>query len=387
MNENKKKKTRKKNISVVATSIYDGDFMSSYTKKMDEEKFADRTTLIVIPDRKTPTELYQKSKILKTFGYNIICPTLEEQEEYLKKLGPVKNIIPHNSDSRRNIGFLMAYESGDDVIISIDDDNYPITKKDFFKEHEVVANGGSRQPTIKTDNGWFNNCSLLSFRKKQLVYARGFPYFARFNDSSSKKVNSNIEVHINAGLWLKEPDVDAITWLALKPHASSFKKDSFVLSKNTWTPLNTQNTSLNRSVLPAYWFVKMGYPISGLTIDRYGDIFSGYFAQACAKHLGYGVRIGTPIVDHKRNSHHPIKDLNDEFICVIVLEDILRWLVEVKLDGSTYSESYLSLASQMEDAVQKFDGFVWNAATRGYFHSLAYSMRVWIKTIKTIDGL
>lgn len=385
------KKDRKKGseckFSVVATSIYEGNFLENYVQKMVEENVQDQTRLIIIPDRKTPKELYEKCKSIKKRGFNILCPTLDEQDEYLRKLGSISHTIPYNSDSRRNIGYLMAYELRDEIIISIDDDNFPIKGKSFFKEHEIVGCGKQQSVVTKESNGWFNICNLLNFSNPGVVYARGFPYFARFREEKYTMKNADVEIHMNAGLWLKAPDVDAITWLGVKPYSKSFKKKSVILDQSTWTPINTQNTSLNREVIPSYWFVKMGYPISGLSIDRYGDIFSGYFAQACAKHLGFSVRVGSPIINHIRNSHNAIRDLNYEFMCVIVLEDILNWLKNVKLDGSTYSESYLSLTSQMEDAVQKFDNFIWNGATRGFFHHLAYSMRVWVNTIKILDGI
>lgn len=374
-------------FSVVATSIYEGNFLENYVEKIVEEKVEDVTRLIIIPDKKTPKELYQKYKEIKKRGFNILCPAVEEQDQYLKKLGAIFNTIPYNSDSRRNIGYLMAYELGDEVIISVDDDNFPIKGKKFFKEHSVVANCKEKVRILENKEGWFNICSLLNFKDPGIVYARGFPYFARFKKEKNSFKNLDTQIHMNAGLWLKAPDVDAITWLGVKPNSVSFENKSIILGPKTWTPINTQNTSLNRRVIPAYWFVKMGYPISGLSIDRYGDIFSGYFAQKCAKHLGFSIRVGSPIINHIRNSHNAIKDLNYEFLCVIVLEDILNWLTEVKLEGTTYKEAYLSLASQMEDAVQKFDSFIWNAATRGYFHHLAYSMRVWVNTIDTIDGI
>ncbi|OGM38472.1 hypothetical protein A3F01_03890, partial [Candidatus Woesebacteria bacterium RIFCSPHIGHO2_12_FULL_38_11] len=302
MKKRDKRKNKPKNISVIVTSIFDGSFLTSYTKKMMEEGVVDRTRIIVIPDRKSPHELYQKCQILKDFGFNINCPTLEEQEEYLKKLGAIYNIVPYDSDNRRNIGYLMAYDSGDEIVISIDDDNYPIEGTNFYKEHTVVGSGETRQNVVHNPNGWFNNCSLLKFRNTGVVYPRGYPYFARFSEDQIEEKNSEVDVHINTGLWLKEPDVDAITWLGVKPYASSFSNRSVVLSKNTWTTINTQNTGLNKAVIPSYWFVKMGYTLSGLPIDRYGDIFSGYFAQTCVKHLGYGIRIGSPIVKHIRNS-------------------------------------------------------------------------------------
>lgn len=380
------KKDKLTKFSVVATSIYEGNFLENYIQKIIEEGVQDRTRLIIIPDRKTPRELYEKCKKIKKQGFHIICPTLDDQDKYLKKLGSIFHTIPYNSDSRRNIGYLMAYELGDEVIISIDDDNFPIKGKDFFKEHAVVGMGKQKSVVTEESRGWLNICNLLNFSNSGVVYPRGFPYFARFQKEKYHKKNSEVEIHMNVGLWLEAPDVDAITWLGVKPHSLSFKNKSMVLAKHTWTPINTQNTSLNRAVIPSYWFVKMGYPISGLSIDRYGDIFSGFFAQACAKNLGYNIRVGSPIIRHIRNSHNAIKDLNYEFLCVIVLEDILKWLTEVKLEGASYAENYLSLAAQMEDAVQKFDGFIWNAATRGYFHHLAYSMRVWVNTIKMLDG-
>ena len=258
-----------KRISVVATSIYDGDFLTHYCKKMTEEGVAERTRLIVIPDRKTPSDLYQKSQILGGLGYNVVCPTIEEQDSYLKKLGTIASIIPYDSDSRRNIGYLMAYEFGDEIIISIDDDNYPHDGKSFFREHGIVAKGLKKAKVTKTTNGWFNICDLLEFNTEGNIYARGFPYYARFDSEKSVEDKQlEAQVHINAGLWLNSPDVDAITWLGLQPHATAFKEKSVILSKNTWTPINTQNTSLNREVLPSYWFVKMGYPISGMSIDR-----------------------------------------------------------------------------------------------------------------------
>ncbi len=73
-----------------------------------------------------------------------------------------------------------------------------------------------------------------------------------------------------------------------------------------------------------------------MSIDRYGDILSGYFAQACVRHMGHRVRVGTPCVDHRRNAHHYLKDATHEMGCVWLIEDLADWLVELKLQGGTY---------------------------------------------------
>ena len=117
----------------------------------------------------------------------------------------------------------------------------------------------------------------------------------------------------------------------------------------------------------------------GLPIDRYGDILAGYFSQACIKSLGHSVRVGTPVADHIRNSHNYMKDLTNELGGMWIIEELTNWLTEVKLEGSTYTETYTSLAYQLEDQVEKFEGLIWTDATRGYFHQVSYAMRVWAK--------
>ena len=78
-----------------------------------------------------------------------------------------------------------------------------------------------------------------------------------------------------------------------------------------------------------------------MRIDRYGDFFSGYFSQACARKLGDSVRVGTPIAMHARNSHNYLRDATQELACIGVLEDLLPWLQGVQLDGSDYLDAYV----------------------------------------------
>ena len=71
---------------------------------------------------------------------------------------------------------------------------------------------------------------------------------------------------------------------------------------------------------------------NGLQIDRFGDIFSGYFSQACARHLGHSIRAGTPIAEHRRNAHRYLRDATQEMAGIWVLEDLLPWLADLRLD-------------------------------------------------------
>jgi hypothetical protein len=93
--------------------------------------------------------------------------------------------------------------------------------------------------------------------------------------------------------------------------------------------------------------------------------------------MGDRIRVGTPLVEHRRNSHNYMRDATHEMGCVWLMEDLTAWLKELKLTGSTYHQAYLSLAAELDEATERFTGFIWNDAARGYLHSLAYCMRTW----------
>ncbi len=97
---------------IVVTTINTGDVLDGYCRQIDAEEVRDRVRIIAIPDRKTPSELYAKCAELAARGFDIRCPTLEEQECYLKKFPDLAPLIPHDSENRRNVGYLMALESG-----------------------------------------------------------------------------------------------------------------------------------------------------------------------------------------------------------------------------------------------------------------------------------
>ncbi len=367
--------------ALVVTTINDLAILDGYLDNFTKYEHLDHVQAIVIPDRKTPPQVYFQAQDLSRRGLRVHCPSLEEQETFLKKVGFPPHLIPYDSDNRRNVGYLLAVASGFEFIISIDDDNYCRPDYDFFQEHAVVCRPINAQ-IIRSSDGWFNCCSLLKMDKDVSVYPRGFPYFARHKTRQTDLKTEFTEVHINAGLWLVDPDLDGITWLVSPARSQEFSGPSVVLDRLTWAPVNTQNTSLRREAVAAYYFLKMGYEIPNMpSIDRYGDIFSGYFIQACAKHLGYGVRFGTPVVDHRRNAHNYFRDATKEWACIIILEDLLQWLTEVKIQGSKYVDAYISLSHSLEDAVEKMKGFIWSDSTKGYFHQIAHYMRIWAETV------
>jgi hypothetical protein len=92
-------------------------------------------------------------------------------------------------------------------------------------------------------------------------------------------------------------------------------------------------------------------------------------------------------VEHRRNAHRYLRDATQEMAGICALEDLLPWLVEIQLDGSTYAEAYLSLSLQLGDSLDHFCGFIWTEETRAYFRAMAASMRAWVAACQQIAGV
>jgi hypothetical protein len=189
---------------------------------------------------------------------------------------------------------------------------------------------------------------------------------------------------LNAGLWLDDPDVDAVGRLSDRPKALRYRGRPFALGPDTWSPINTQNTALSRPAMAAYYYVRMGFAIEGLKIDRYGDILSGYFVQKCARHLGESVRLGDPICDHRRTPHNLFKDLYHELAGMVLVEELLPWLVELKLTGGSYRDAYACLSDELASAAPRFRGFVFDQGGRDFLADTARHMRTWLRTVEKL---
>lgn len=378
---------------IVVTTIFEPAWLEGYLENLAAHGHKDEATIRIICDRKTPESVYAAAANASGQGFNIDCPTLEEQTAWLDKIGLDETFIPWNTDNRRNIGFLRAFESGADVLISIDDDNYCRDDSDFVGSHWIVGQpAGSREgQRLASGGGWYNICQDLDAQLQDPYFARGYPYAARPPERQARAGELTAEagqatVAVNAGLWLDDPDVDAVSRLVQGPRVSGAPQPAVLLAPETWSPVNTQNTALMRDAISAYYYVRMGYPLKGMTIDRYGDILSGYFLQKCAKHLGHAVRFGDPVAEHHRSPHNLFKDLYHELAGMVLVEDLLPWLQELELSGSDYASAYASLADALETEAEGFRGFIWDDGGREFLHDTAACMRRWLTVLEQLQG-
>lgn len=381
--------SRQPKTDIVVTTIFEPAWLRGYLDNLTAHGRKETVTIRIICDRKTPASVWAAAAAARRDGFAVDCPTLDEQVTYLAQLGLPPDFIPWNTDNRRNIGFLRAIEHGADVLISIDDDNYCRSDSDFVGSHHVVGRPAGTDTRLAQGAPWFNICALLRTQTQDPVFARGYPYAARKLEVHAQLVDpdaaaAQATVAVNAGLWLDDPDVDALTRLVQRPRVHETTKQSVILSQETWSPVNTQNTALMRAALPAYYYVRMGFPLQGMHIDRFGDILSGYFVQKCAKHLGHVVRLGEPVADHRRTPHNLFKDLYHELAGIVLIEELLPWLQEVQLSGSNYAEAYAALADALAARSERFRGFVWDQGGRDFLVDTASAMTTWLTCLRRL---
>lgn len=364
--------------ALVVTTIFEPLFLNGYLDNI--AKYGHDVSIIIIPDRKTPVSVYAACDVASDNGFDIRCPTLDEQCDFLRSFGINDGWIPFDSDNRRNVGFLMALVDGCDRVVSIDDDNF-CGVDDFFGQHNMRHGSG----VVRDGVGWLNVCDELVFDRPGRVFPRGFPYSARdccLNFVESVKC---VDCMVNVGLWYGDPDVDSVSRLCLNPKVVGFSGNEFFLGDGCWSPINTQNTSVCRSAMAAYYYIKMGFNFKGLVIDRFGDILSGFFVEKCVKHFSGGIRVGGPVCVHDRSRRDLFVDLYHELAGLMLIEELLLWLVDVKLSGSSFIEVYDCLIDELECAAHRFKGFVFDRGGREFLVDMVGNMRVWSSVMKIIQ--
>ena len=375
-----------RHIDVVMTTIGDSaPFFDAYRDLITRHGGDHRIRLVVIPDRKTPARFFDVCRTgPRRRAWRSSAPPSKSRTTCSPRLG-APTLVPHDSDNRRNVGYLLSAVAGADLLISVDDDNFPHAD-DFFTEHLTVLDGAAPLPDGRRRLRLVEPVRAARRQPPAGVSAR-LPVHPPHGGRPPPRPTALADVRINAGLWLGDPDVDAITRIAVGPEVRALHRTEAVLSPGTWAPVNSQNTAVAREAVAAYYFPRMGYRHRGQAIDRYADIFSGYFVQACAKHLGHAVRFGTPLAVHERNDHALLRDLQQELPAIAMLDDVLAWLRECKLDGSAYGEAYRSLSHQLQDAVESMTGPVWTQELRGFVHQMAHLMRQWLTVLDRAGDL
>ncbi len=363
--------------AIVTTTIYVPHALEKYAQNA---RFYGHNDLffVVVGDRKTPPETRAFCEGLSRY-YPSQYLGLEEQKRYLDRFPALWNHLPFDSIQRRNIALLKAWEEGADVIITIDDDNLMLNQ-DFVGLHSVVGQS-PELPSIESTSGWFNVCSVLEEASGTPFYHRGFPRGERWREAEAFHCFSPTRrrVAVNAGLWVDDPDIDAMTRLdhpivvrGVRPSTPP----TFALQPGTWSPFNSQNTALARDVIPAYFLSPC--------VGRYDDIWPSYLVTRIANHLGDVIAYGQPLLRQKRNVHDLWKDLDSERVGMLLTDEFCSILRDIPLHGTTYRQCYTELASILPKVWEPAKN--WTESMRKSREGLLAGMVIWSEVFDHLSG-
>ncbi|MGP0062715.1 MAG: hypothetical protein ACLQGP_03815 [Isosphaeraceae bacterium] len=368
-------------MTMVITTINVPRLLEDYARNFEKFGHLHEVSALIVGDRKTPHgAVADLSANLRMTGFDARYVDLEEQDRYLDRFPRMKPLIPFNSDNRRNIGYLMAAEGGAEIIVAVDDDNF-VGDDDWYDGHALV--GSTMQlKTVSSSNGWFNPCRLMDMDSPVPTYARGYPYAKRHLADEDSYAITEGRVVLNGGMWLGDPDVDSLTRLSQPARALRVNEERLMLAPGTWAPINTQNTAFHRDILPAFYFVPVGDPVCGIAVERYGDIWAGFFARKLIDHFDDRITFGRPACDHRRNVHNLLGDLELEFWSVILTDPLAEFLRGWSLTASSYGDAYLELADHLEAAEWPHKRMA--GEFKAFFTKMARAMRVWVETCREL---
>ncbi len=250
--------------------------------------------LIVVGDKKTPHDKYNEWLNRKVYA------TYYHPDEQESDHPALSKAIGWNCIQRRNLGLLLAYNMGADIIATIDDDNIPY--KGWGRN--CVVNKAAELEIWETKQPAFDPLSTCGDGHGYSIpiWHRGFP-IQLLPDRAAKLIGAQSRnILVQADLWNGDPDVDAICRIGYRPDFGGLEAHP-MYSSDTVMPFNSQNTFLSRELFPTYFL----FPHVG----RMDDIWAAFVTQF---EFPKSVAFGPASVYQERNEHDLVKDLKAEML-------------------------------------------------------------------------
>jgi len=265
--------------TIVTTTI------NPITKALD--KFIQKKDwhLVVVGDKKTPHSEYERVSEI----------TYLHPDEQHSRWPTLSEMIGFNCIQRRNFGFLHAYKNGSEIVATVDDDNIPYENWG----EQLLVNQTVEIDVFTCDNHVFDPLSVTNCKN---LWHRGYPWeMIKTKNNTSYLGKQNLKIHVQAGLWDGDPDIDAAERIMFNPIV---KFDHFEpYHPNKLTVFNSQNTFLSRDVLPHYMMIPF--------VGRMDDIWGSYILQ---KFMSVNVAFTSAIVYQDRNLQCLFKNLKNELL-------------------------------------------------------------------------
>ncbi len=378
----------RRKVTLVNTTIHVPRCLENYLANAERYGHIEQVSLVIVGDRKTPPETGPFLEDLgRRYAAQITYLDVSAQQALLRRWPSLDLTLRYNSIQRRNVGYLQAALDGAEVIVAVDDDNF-VTEEDYVGAHLAVGREVS-VPVVRHASGWWNVCQRLQCDPPRHFYHRGYPKSRQnWNHEGHEVERQTVRVAVNAGLWLKNPDVDATTNIeepvnvvGMEPLAGS---RASALAKGTWCPFNSQNTAFDIKTLPAMYLIVMHDYYRGYRIGRLDDIWMSYFLRAIADRQGESVLYGPPLVVQDRNPHNFTRDLAEELGGYLLTEKLVEYLRSFKTSAPDYLDGYCDLIYHLRDAAEVDSSL--DGCDREYFRSMTLGMAAWHEAVADIWG-
>jgi reversibly glycosylated polypeptide/UDP-arabinopyranose mutase len=319
------------NVFLVVPTIRDLEFLKEW-----EGQFS-KVNLVVVEDGPETTVSVDESQYKSVIHY---C-----WRDIERDLGENQWIISRKNAGVRNFGFWKAYEMGAEVIMTLDDDCFPVG--------QGWVEGHLANLEFRAARGW-----MTTYPDPMWMYTRGVPYAVR----------DKIPVMVSHGLWSGALDLDAKREVLLSTllDEQAYPPIRQVIPQGYYYPMCSMNLAFRREVTPCMFFPMMGSDPEGKAwgYDRYDDIWAGILSKKVMDHLGWGVVNGSPLVEHRKRSE-PGVNLGKERVGMQVNEDFWRWVEAVVLTETSVTGCYRELAVKVR------------FPRGGYFDKLREAMVIW----------
>lgn len=288
--------------------------------------------VVVAGDKKTPHECQEL--VEGELGGTYLSTTGGNVERWKSH-----EMIGFNSIQRRNLALLHALANGAEFIITVDDDNVPVSPETYFKE---MLNFEDVDGHLSTSTGWWNPGVTYDYESDDEFIIRGFPLDQRHVGHVERTISDDYKIGVVQGATVGDPDIDAIERIVrqswIRP---DFEFEDLVLAHGTWAPFNSQNTGYVRELAPLMQMM------SG--IGRYDDIWASYIARHVMDHLGWNVKYGYPVTFSERNEHDLVTDLERELYGYRHTPEFVKLIRDIDL----------SYASSVIDALSLIYNILW----------------------------
>ncbi|KKW14662.1 MAG: hypothetical protein UY55_C0005G0010 [Candidatus Jorgensenbacteria bacterium GW2011_GWB1_50_10] len=337
-------------LVLITTTIHVPNVLRSY------RRFEPDMEILIAGDRKTP---HDEVRVLANEIGNATYFSDKDQERAGYRCSEV---MGWNKIMRRNFALLEAIRSHAEIIISIDDDNLPLSNKhitDFNSSLSTPFDGFK----ATSETGWVNAAEYLAPK----VYYRGFPFTQRNIDHVPSMVTAeNAKVGVANGLTLGDPDINAIDRILTRSmtyHASPILESGFVVDQKCFSPFDSQNTAFNRELSPLMMML--------IGVGRYDDIFASYIAERIMWETDWHVHFGKPFVWQTRNQHNQWINLRDELFGMEYTEKFVEDLQTAELEKN----DIIGNLQRVYDHLAKSD----------YLPQIVFDMaRAWLEDLETV---